>query len=855
MADATKRAGGRGRSNAPPQQAPRRPGDNPPISQGIGRGAVRTAPQVTTAGPVGTAPAAIQTPGNVAGATAIEVQRAPDREANRHVVTRPSPTFVKTGSGGAPLDVRSNYFQLIKKPDMHLLQYRVDFTPEIDHPGVKKALIRVHERTLGKYVFDGTLLYNTTRLAQPLELASRRTSDETDVKITLDFKNEIQAGDPVYNSVMNLILRRCLANLNMVMIRRDYYDAAAREDVPGHPITIWPGYLTAINHHEKDCLLNVEIVHKFLRRDSALDIMDRIRRSGSDGIKERITAELVGKIVMTGYNNKTYRIDDVDFTQSASSTFHLRKEDRDISYINYYKERYQQTIKSVTQPLLVSKPTRRDINRGNNENVYLVPELCGMTGLSQEQRANFNLTRAISTITRVAPDRRVETLMKFRRRLAETPQIQQELNSWGIQFANDIVNCQARILPTKSILTGGKKIDVRDGDWSRSMHNTKMQVSVRLDHWLVIHPNSMGQQVRSFVQLIKRVGGPQGFNVPEPDYISLEADRTTNYANALKNELPKKPYDIVMCVLRTGREDIYSVIKNITFCQVGIASQVITGRILQGDERKQLSVATKVMTQIACKLGAEPWRVDVPNKPWMICGYDTYHDATQKRAVGAFVASVNPCYTRYNSSVKIHSANEEISPSFQDHMITSLRAYYLANRTLPEKIIIYRDGVGAGDIVRLMETEVTAVKSACTEAGNRVLSGKYTPGIAFVVVSKRINTRFFAGRKEKPENPPCGTVVDNTVTLTDRFDFFLVSQKVNQGTVSPTNFNIIFNSANFTPEIHQSMAYSLTQVYYNWPGTLRVPAPVQYAHKLAYLVGESIRNLPRPELAKFPYYL
>lgn len=31
---------------------------------------------------------------------------------------------------------------------------------------------------------------------------------------------------------MNLILRRCLANLNMVMIRRDYYDAAAREDVP-----------------------------------------------------------------------------------------------------------------------------------------------------------------------------------------------------------------------------------------------------------------------------------------------------------------------------------------------------------------------------------------------------------------------------------------------------------------------------------------------------------------------------------------------------------------------------------------------------------------------------------------------
>jgi aubergine-like protein len=49
------------------------------------------------------------------------------------------------------------------------------------------------------------------------------------------------------------------------------------------------------------------------------------------------------------------------------------------------------------------------------------------------------------------------------------------------------------------------------------------------------------------------------------------------------------------------------------------------------------------------------------------------------------------------------------------------------------------------------------------------------------------------------------------------------------------------------------------ELIFNWlsllQGTLRVPAPVQYAHKLAYLVGESIRNLPRPELAKFPYYL
>ncbi|KZS16193.1 Piwi/Aub-like protein [Daphnia magna] len=106
------------------------------------------------------------------------------------------------GSRGTPLNVITNYFQLIKRPDMHLLQYRVDFTPEVDHPGVRKALVRVHEPTLGKYyIFDGTLLYNTIRLTQPLELASRRNSDGSDGKITFKLVGEIQKEDAIYSTV------------------------------------------------------------------------------------------------------------------------------------------------------------------------------------------------------------------------------------------------------------------------------------------------------------------------------------------------------------------------------------------------------------------------------------------------------------------------------------------------------------------------------------------------------------------------------------------------------------------------------------------------------------------------------
>jgi ubiquitin len=41
----------------------------------------------------------------------------------------------------------------------------------------------------------------------------------------------------------------------------------------------------------------------------------------------------------------------------------------------------------------------------------------------------------------------------------------------------------------------------------------------------------------------------------------------------------------------------------------------------------------------------------------MVCGYDTYHDAKPRKAVGAFVASINKDFTKYFSSVKIHEYN------------------------------------------------------------------------------------------------------------------------------------------------------------------------------------------------------
>lgn len=117
----------------------------------------------------------------------------------------------------------------------------------------------------------------------------------------------------------------------------------------------------------------------------------------------------------------------------------------------------------------------------------------------------------------------------------------------------------------------------------------------------------------------------------------------------------------------------------------------------------------------------------------------------------------------------------------------------------------------------LNELQYLLLHQNAIQEARRITNSQAEIGISFVIVSKRINTRFFAlDRSGQYINPAVGTAVDNVVTLPERFDFFLVSQNTNQGTVSPTSYNIIRNTANIGADIHQKLAYFMTHLYYNW---------------------------------------
>lgn len=103
-----------------------------------------------------------------------------------------------------------------------------------------------------------------------------------------------------------------------------------------HNIELWPGYTTSIRQHERSILMMTEIKHKLMRTETVLELLNRCYQENRTRYRESFLQQVLGMVVLTRYNNKTYRISDVIFDLTPESTFETR--DGPISYIAYYQQ-------------------------------------------------------------------------------------------------------------------------------------------------------------------------------------------------------------------------------------------------------------------------------------------------------------------------------------------------------------------------------------------------------------------------------------------------------------------------------------------------------------------------------------
>ncbi|XP_068846175.1 piwi-like protein 3 [Capricornis sumatraensis] len=758
------------------------------------------------------------------------------------------------GTQGSPVMLLSNHVRLKSRSQRHLYKYNVIYTPDIEDGSKREALLSELEKLLGNCcIYDGNSLLLPHSLGETKKEVVSKLKNEP-VKITFELSRELQTTSPDCLRYYNILFRRMLQKMDLDQIGRNYYNKNKKTEFNEYRLEIWPGYVTSILPYETGLTLCADVSHKLLRMETAYDLISHTReKARGEDAKEKILRKLVGSSVLTKYNNRTYRVDDIIWEMSPSSTF-TKSDGSEISFVDYYKERYGTVVTTLNQPLLITKGKWKKSRQDTpHQPIMLVPELCHLTGLTDDMRKDSRMMGDLSTQTRMDPDRRQHKLLTFMDALRKNNTVQKELRDWNLELEEGFLTLSGRTLQDVRIHQGRRvvRFDNHKADWSKNTREVPLLRAVSLDHWLIVYTKGNYETALTLQQNLQKVTPKMGVTVRNAKLLEA-ADTVQSYIRTLEKHASQKT-QMVLCLLPTDNKEIYDGIKRYLCINYPIPSQCVLKRTLDRP-KTPVTIATKIALQMNCKLGGALWKVDIGLQNAMFIGIDCFHDIERRRkSVAGFVASIDPDLTRWFSECIIQQSGQELVKGLTTCLYTALKLWCEQNSSLPRSIIVYRDGVGDGQLQALIDQEVKQMETYLENAyrGQKVR-------LTFIVVKKRINTRFFIEKDGgRLNNPSPGTVIDLKVTRTEWYDFFIVSQSVREGTgtVTPTHYNVIHDTLYLSPDAVQGLTYKLCHMYYNFSGIIRVPAPCHYAHKLAYLVGQSLHQQPHESLSKSLFYL
>lgn len=281
---------------------------------------------------------------------------------------------------------------------MGVFEYEVRFEPCVALLNLRyKLLSQHHEELFGNApkTFDGTVLYLPFRLPDTVtSVVSQNPNDNSDVQITIIYKRQKRVVDCMH--LYNVLFDRIMKRLEFVRHGRKQFDPTEPKIIPQHKLEVWPGYVTAVDEYEGGIMLCCDASHRVLSQVTVYETLTHAHRSARGNVAEfkaNVVKALLGSVVMTRYNNKTYRIDDIDFDSSPMDTFKMRE--REITYVEYYKSQYNLEIKDTKQPLLISRVERRVHGKIEKEmqTFCIIPEVAYLTGLTDTMRNDYKVCK------------------------------------------------------------------------------------------------------------------------------------------------------------------------------------------------------------------------------------------------------------------------------------------------------------------------------------------------------------------------------------------------------------------------------------------------------------------------------
>ncbi|KXN84381.1 Protein argonaute-2 [Leucoagaricus sp. SymC.cos] len=789
------------------------------------------------------------------------------------------------GEEGRKIALRTNFFP-ISIPKGPFYEYKVTITPATSIRRVKRRILELAEDT---QVWQATLagsvahdhsekMVSRKRLPQPLTIRVPFYDEDEDppapgaqprkeYTLSINFVCELEtdslkrviAGDPQYRtydimpivSAFNLILAAYPSRSGgggVTVGRNKFFMPSTSPSQPlGGGLEAVRGFYSSVRTAHNQLMVNVNVcTTAFYKPGNLAEALNEFMRMSFSARATAFVKGLRVRATHLGYRKTISKV-----TQYTANNYRFDSgEYGEVSVTEYFLKKYKIKLKWPDLPLV-------DVG-GQKINFLpfffeILPNQPFRGKLLDEHTANM-----IKYATN-PPNVNAQTIENQGLQELGLAQNTPTLTAFGVGVGTEMATVPGRILkaPRPKYFQGVDGGDFKPDKASWNLRKVKFAKATTLENWAVLlirddnHWEFEGPKdpvladiLKGFMDMCKT----SGLSVNSQPLIAQASlpkkdrggDPTRTRAiedvrKAMQASFKQKP-KMILIILSDSDRHVYSGLKYLCDVRIDVPTVCVqANKIRDGGPQYYANVALK----INMKLGGVNHTLDAASLSWlkqkstMLVGMDVTHPGPGSvrgtPSIAAVVASTdNDHFAQFPASLRMQESKKEMITDLEEMMIERLKAYQARNKNgLPERILVYRDGVSEGQFATVIEQEMPPMIAAF-----RRMNVKYRPKLTIVVCGKRHHTRFFPtnpGDADNKANPLPGAAVDRGITSVCHFDFYLQAHGSLQGSSKPTHYFIIHDEIGFTQDQLQALTNSISYMFARATKAVSLVSPAYYA--------------------------
>ena len=240
--------------------------------------------------------------------------------------------------------------------------------------------------------------------------------------------------------------------------------------------------------------LNLNPSVKFFQQENVMSYISQFKN------EKEVKEELTGRSVMTLYNNRVYKIDEVDFSKSPRSKFFcdMHNKNKEMTFGDYIFENYKIRVTSQDQPML------KHHNIRTNQDIYLISEFWVLTGITEQQKG-YNFKAIKNDMFANAETKSSQSKMFFETLKSKASNYKEMTQKWKIDIDEEPTKVKAYQCNFGTITGNAKKtyrLSEMQRDFSREFNGPFK--GTKINSWAILYGKFSSREHETFMSSLKQ---------------------------------------------------------------------------------------------------------------------------------------------------------------------------------------------------------------------------------------------------------------------------------------------------------------------------------------------------------------